>query len=479
MENKIVIIGAGPAGLTVGYELKKRNQRFYILEKDSFIGGIARTIKYKGFRFDIGGHRFFTKDPKIERIWKTLLPPENWLKRQRLSRIYYDRFFFDYPLRLGNVVRGLGVKRSAAITLSYLNSRLFPIKDERTFEDWIVNRFGRHLYRTFFKTYTEKLWGVDCNQIQAQWAAQRIRGLSFFSAVKDAICSQLRMNHSSVIKTLITEFSYPKLGPGMLWEAMMKKIEDGKIGRVNLNTQVVKLILNKKGNKITKVVIKDKQGMEKIVRTSAVFSSMPISQLIPSLYPSAPHGVIEASQKLHYRDFILVALMFKIKNNFPDNWIYIHAPEVKIGRVQNFKNWSPFLVPNNQFVSLGLEYFCTRGDLLWNQADSQLKKLAKKELIMTGLLEPGKKNIDGKVVRVPKAYPVYDQDYKIVMPIVRHYLQQIKNLYPIGRNGMHKYNNMDHSMLTAILSVKNFYGAKHDIWRVNTEKKYHEEKHEY
>jgi len=478
---KIVIIGAGPAGLTAGYELKKRNKDFIIFEKEKEIGGIAKTVKYKNFRFDIGGHRFFSKSEIVNKIWKEILPADDWLQRHRLSRIYYDNCFFDYPLKIDNVVKNLGLKRSLAIILSFINSKLFPIRDEKSFEDWIVNRFGWRLYKTFFKSYTEKLWGIPCEQIRADWAAQRIRGLSFTSAVKDALLRQIGFKNSEVIKTLITSFVYPKYGPGMMWQAMSGKILKGTNKKIiKRKTKVIKIIFNKKTAKVKRVIIKNEQGKERQVKTAALFSSMPIDELILLINPIPSKKVIKAAKDLMYRDFIQVALVFKMKKSFPDNWIYIHDPQVNILRVQNFKNWSPYLVPSKKYTCLGVEYTCNIGDEIWSLSDRRLKNLAKEELIKTRLVSKNKTVLGGKVARMKKAYPIYNSEYKKSVKIIKNFLKKIKNLYPIGRSGMFKYNNMDHSMLTAILSVRNFCEKKsYNVWDINTEEKYHEEKQEY
>jgi len=478
---KIVIIGAGPAGLTAGYELKKRNKNFIIFEKEKEIGGIAKTVKYKNFRFDIGGHRFFSKSDVINKIWKEILPAGDWLQKDRLSRIYYDNSFFDYPLKIDNVVKNLGLKRSLAIVLSFINSKLFPIKDEKSFEDWIVNRFGWRLYKTFFKSYTEKLWGIPCEQIRADWAAQRIRGLSFTSAVKDALLRQIGFKNSEAIKTLITSFAYPKYGPGMMWQAMSRKILKGTNKKIiKRKTKVIKIILNKNTTKVKRAIIKNERGKEESVKATALFSSMPIDELILSVKPTPQKKIIKAAKDLRYRDFIQAALVFKMKDSFPDNWIYIHDPQAKMLRVQNFKNWSSYLVPSKKYTCLGTEYTCNVGDKIWSLSDRCLKNLAKRELVKTGLVSEKRVVLGGKVARMRKAYPVYNGDYKKSVRIIKSFLKKIKNVYPIGRSGMFKYNNMDHSMLTAILSVRNFCEKKsYNVWEINTEEKYHEEKQEY
>lgn len=466
-EAPVLIIGAGPAGLTAAYELTKRKVPFVVLEKDSVVGGIARTVKYKGYRFDIGGHRFFTKVERVNAFWKEILG-NDFLKRPRLSHIYYRRKFFLYPIKPFDVVRKLGFIESALAGLSYLKAKVFPRKQEVSFEDYIINNFGKRLYLTFFKSYTEKVWGIPTTEIKAAWAAQRIKGLSFSSLIKTALLG----NRGDSIKSLIEEFYYPKYGPGMMWEKTLEYVEKAGVGEVHLEASP--LTLYHKGGKVTEALIKTKEG-EKRIAVSSVISSMPIAELFRLLNPQLPSESQAAADALNYRDFVTVALMLRKKDLFPDNWIYIHEPGVLVGRIQNFNNWSPYLVPDQETTCLGLEYFCFKTDDFWKKTDKELIALAGEELERIGLAE--KKDIfDGAVVRMEKTYPVYDDAYEEAMPKIKETFAGFDNLYPVGRNGMHRYNNQDHAMYTAMLAVENIIeGARHNLWEVNVERVYHEE----
>lgn len=464
-----VIVGAGPAGLTAAYELSKAGLPSVVLEKDEVVGGISRTVNYKGYHFDIGGHRFFTKVKAVDEMWHEVLADGQFLRRSRLSRIYYNKKFFYYPLRATNALLGLGIWNSALIFLSYLRAQVFPERREDTFDQWISNRFGKRLYRIFFKTYTEKVWGIPCDQIMAEWAAQRIKGLSLLAAVKSALI-QKQQSKGDVIKTLIDAFDYPKLGPGMMWETV-KGIVEERGSEIRLKTGVEK-ILHEEGRVRALEVTVD--GKPETIEGTHFISTMPIRELIQKFEPPAPPEVLKAAEALNYRDFLTVALIVNKRELFPDNWIYIHDAEVKVGRIQNFKNWSPEMVPDPEKTCLGLEYFCFEGDGLWTMPDLDLVELGKKELGILGLVDPADV-VDGSVVRMPKAYPVYDGGYAESLRVVREFLNGIPNLQLVGRNGMHKYNNQDHSMLTAMLAVKNILGANYDLWQVNAEQEYHEE----
>jgi protoporphyrinogen oxidase len=464
----VVIIGAGPAGLTASYELLKQGTQSIVLEQADKVGGISRTETYKGYRFDIGGHRFFTKVGEVQQIWQEILGDE-FIKVPRLSRIYYQSKFYSYPLSLFNTLSNLGVVRSFFILMSYLKAKLkaklnlTPVPE--TFEDWVIDRFGALLYRTFFKTYTEKVWGIPCNQIQADWAAQRIQGMSLKRAVINALFG------SQNAKSLIKEFDYPLLGPGMMWERC-QEILDTHGSPVHLNTSVIRV--EREGPRIQRIIAK--QGDQTIQLTGNHFiSTMPVTALVHRLDPLPPEEVLQAARGLKYRDFLIVALVIKQERLFPDNWIYIHSPEFKVGRIQNFKNWSPAMVPDGSKTCLGMEYFCSEGDDLWEMSDAELIKLATQEVIDLGLgVKPGDVE-DGTVIRQYKAYPVYDGEYRQHLQVLQDYLETFENLQTVGRNGMHRYNNQDHSMLTAMLAVKNILGENHDLWTVNVERSYHEE----
>ena len=469
-EQKVVIIGGGPAGLTAAYRLSKVGAKSVVLEKDSMLGGISRTVEYKGYHFDIGGHRFFTKVAVVEKMWREVLPAGDFLRCQRLSRIYYNRKFFFYPLKPMNALFGLGILNSLLIVISYGWAHLFPQKPEDNFEAWVSNRFGKRLYKTFFKTYTEKVWGMPANTIAADWAAQRIKGLSLLVAVKNAMMKQQSTGKGSVVKTLIDAFDYPKRGPGMMWEIVGELVK--KAGnQVHLGASVDRICWA--GNRVDGIDV-SMQGRSESLTGTHYISSMPIRELIQKMNPPAPQEVIDAAKRLKYRDFLTVALIVNKKELFPDNWIYIHDSQVKVGRIQNFKNWSPYMVPDQNKTCLGLEYFCFEGDGLWTMSDKDLIELGTRELELIGIAKAGDVE-DGSIVRMPKAYPVYDADYQKALTYIREFLDGFQNLQVVGRNGMHRYNNQDHSMLTAMLAVENIQGARHDLWQVNVEQEYHEE----
>ena len=463
----VIVIGGGPAGLTAAYELAKAGVKPIVLEMGARVGGIARTEVFKGYRMDIGGHRFFTKVPEVEAFWYEVLGAD-FLTRPRLSRIYYNRQFILYPLRFGDALSKLGVWQSFLVLLSYFQSKLLPYRNERTFEEWVSNRFGKRLYRIFFKTYTEKVWGIPCNELSAEWAAQRIQNLSLPRAVIGAL---LGARGAKNVKSLIEEFHYPRLGPGMLWERTQQLIEE-RGGEVRLNTEVVKVL--RRAERVTGVVVRS-NGVEETVEADAVISSMPISELVAKLDPPAPADVRDGAAQLTYRDYFTVGLIVNQPNLFPDNWIYIHAPEVKVGRIQNCKNWSPDMVPDQSKTFLGLEYFCNEGDELWRMSDGALIQLGTRELETMGLARAADVE-DGVVIRQLKTYPVYTGEYKEYLERIRGFLDTFPNLQTVGRNGLHMYNNQDHSMLTAMLAVKNLQGdGLHDVWSVNVERAYHEE----
>lgn len=463
----VVVIGAGPAGLTAAYELAKQSIQPIVLEQSNQVGGISRTETYKGYRFDIGGHRFFTKVTEVDQLWHEILG-DGFIKVPRLSRIYYQGKFYDYPLSLWNALFNLGIGTSAIILLSYLKakfkSKLRTVEPE-TFEEWVSDRFGIRLYRIFFKTYTEKVWGIPCNKIRADWAAQRIQGMSLKRAVINALFK------TQNAKSLIKEFNYPLFGPGMMWERCQELIEQ-KGGTVALNTRVTQI--KREGTRIKSITIQ--QGDQETQLQGIHFiSSMPVTALLHRLDPPPPPQVLEAARGLKYRDFLIVSLIIDRDHLFPDNWIYIHSPEFKVGRIQNFKNWSPEMVPDANKTCLGMEYFCSQGDELWEMSDEALIELASQEAAALGLGVELKDIKDGTVIRQLKAYPVYDGEYRQHLNVIQEYLETFENLQTVGRNGMHRYNNQDHSMLTAMLAVKNLLGEQHDLWDVNTERSYHEE----
>jgi protoporphyrinogen oxidase len=468
---EVVIIGAGPAGLTAAYELCKAGLAPLVLEQDATVGGLAKTVNHKGFRFDIGGHRFYTKVKAADDIWREVLPAEDFLRRRRLSRIYYDKKFFHYPLRASSMLLKMGVWEGGLILLSYLRAVLSPREAERTFEQWVTNRFGRRLYETFFKSYTEKVWGIPCAEISAEWAAQRIKGLSLAVVLKDLLFRRGGGRRGAVVKTLVNEFDYPRLGPGMMWERMAESVKQ-RGGRVRPGSRVERILWRR--GAVEAVEVSSGGARVETLRGDHFISTMPVRELVRKLSPAPPPDVRAAADRLQYRDFLTVVLVVNRAELFPDNWIYIHDPAVKLGRVQNFKNWSADMVPDPSKTCLGLEYFCFEGDGLWDMTDEGLVELGKGELEGLGLARASEVE-EGTVVRVPKAYPVYDATYKESLATVRRFLASLPNLQLVGRNGMHKYNNQDHSMMTALLAARNILGANYDLWEVNTESEYQEE----
>ncbi len=467
--DNVVIVGAGPAGLTAAYLLAKAGKSATVLESDSVVGGISRTVERDGWRFDIGGHRFFTKVTPVEDFWHEILPDTDFLMRPRMSRIYYNGKYYDYPLKAMNALSNLGVVEAFLCVLSYARARIRPPKDQSNYENWLVARFGWRLYRTFFKTYTEKVWGVAVSEMPADWAAQRVKTLSLGKAIVNAL---LPKRNQKDITSLIEEFQYPKYGPGMMWERCREKVEAAGT-KVVMETRVTR-IRHADGRAVA-VVAETEDGTDTEYDASAVVSSMPITALLKAMDPPVPAEVKAAADDLHYRDFLTVALVVPEEAGFPDNWIYVHEANVKLGRIQNFGSWSPYLVKEGR-TCLGLEYFVFEGDKYWTMPDAELIELGKRELATLGLVDPGKVEA-GYVVRMPKAYPYYDADYQANVEMLRRWLEvNAANVYPVGRNGMHKYNNQDHSMYTAMLSVENMLGAHHDVWSVNVEEDYHEEK---
>ena len=462
------MIGAGPAGLTAAYELVKRGQPVVVLESDDVVGGISRTVERDGWRFDLGGHRFFTKVQVVEDLWHEILPDEDFLMRPRMSRIFYEGKYYDYPLKASNALKNLGVIEAVRCVGSYGWAKIRPPKDQSNYENWLVARFGWRLYRRFFKTYTEKVWGVPVNQMPADWAAQRVKGLSLGNAIVNAL---LPKRNQKEITSLIEEFQYPKYGPGMMWERCRDLVVAGG-GEVRLQHRVVGV--HATGGVVDAVSVEDRAGVPERIEAVAVISTMPMRELVAAIDPPVPAEIRRAGDALHYRDFLTVALVAPKAASFPDNWIYIHSSDVKVGRIQNFGSWSPYLVKDDK-TCLGLEYFVFEGDEVWSMRDEDLIAMASSELEVLGLVRAT--DVErGFVVRVPKAYPYYDTEYKRnVEAIVAYIDKDVRGLHLIGRNGMHKYNNQDHSMYTAMLTVENLFGEHHDIWSVNVEEEYHEE----
>ncbi len=451
----VAIIGAGPAGLTAGYLLTKQGKRVAIIEKDeTYVGGISRTVEHEGYRFDIGGHRFFSKSQQVVDLWNEILP-DDFIQRPRMSRIYYEGKFYSYPLRAFEALGNLGILRSTACMVSYLRYKLFPVKDVKSFEDWTTNQFGHKLYSIFFKTYTEKVWGMPCNEMSADWAAQRIKGLSLWSAVIDGLKRSMGLNKApndgQAAKTLLETFRYPRLGPGMMWDAARDAIEATGKGEIIMGHGLERLASDGSGG--WRMTATGVDGTRQTIIAKDAISSAPMRELATRLHP-LPDTTLQAAD-LKYRDFLTVALKIRSEELFPDNWIYIHDDSVQVGRVQNFRSWSPEMVPDEGVACVGLEYFCFEDDGLWSSSDDELIELAKREMAQLGLCDP-QDVIGGAVVRQEKAYPVYDEDYAANVEAMRVELEErFPTLHLVGRNGMHRYNNQDHAMMTAMLTVEN------------------------
>lgn len=459
------MIGAGPAGLTAAHELHRLGIAARVLERDSQVGGIARTVEHAGARFDIGGHRFFTKVPWVQAWWEERLGDE-FLKRPRKSRILYRGRLFDYPLRPLNALLGLGPIEAVRIAASYLGARLAPAGPERSFEDWVTRRFGRRMFEIFFKTYTEKVWGMPCSEIGADWAAQRIRNLDLVTAVREALLPR----PSNDVVSLIEEFHYPRLGPGMMWEQTRAELEAAGV-RVQTGVAVEGLI--HRDGRVEAALVRDASGATRRIEGTHFLSSMPLRDLVRALSPAAPPAVTAAAERLRYRDFVTVGLIVDRATLFADNWIYVHEPEVQVGRIQNFGRWSPDMTPGPTKSAVGLEYFVQEGDALWSQPDPEWIALATRECSALGLVD-AEEVTDGVVIRIPKAYPVYDSEYAQAVAEIRAYLESLPNLESIGRNGQHRYNNQDHSMVTAAHAARNIAGERLPVWDVNVDDSYHE-----
>jgi protoporphyrinogen oxidase len=512
---KAIIIGGGPAGLTAAYEFQKQTDiQPVVLEMSEYWGGISRTVNYKGNRIDIGGHRFFSKSDRVMQWWLEIMPIEEsqqgsfeisyqnkkrtveasgakpansdavMLIRNRLSRIYYRRRFFSYPISMSaQTVKNLGIPYTISVGISYVWASLFPIKNEKNLEEFFINRFGKKLYKTFFKDYTEKVWGVDCAEISPEWGAQRIKGLSLTKTVAHMVKKvfgggkQADISQKDVETSLIERFMYPKLGPGQMWETVADMVA-AKGGDLHKHTKVIGL--NADGNKIVSLKVENTQtGEISTIEGDYFLSTMPIQELVNKLSVKVPKEVQRVSDGLMYRDFFTVGLLVSdlAVGEIKDNWIYIQESDVKVGRLQIFNNWSPYMVADPKLKWIGLEYFCNEGDELWNQTDEDLKKLGVEEISKIGIVS--KENVvDAVVIRMPKTYPAYFGTYD-EFDKVREYLDGYENLFLMGRNGMHKYNNQDHSMLTAMTVVENIkagLSTKNNIWEINTEQEYHEEK---
>jgi protoporphyrinogen oxidase len=473
---EVFVIGAGPAGLTAAYCLTKEARSVIIMERDPvYVGGISRTVEYKDYLFDVGGHRFFSKSKEIVDLWQEILP-DDMIARPRLSRIYYNGKFFSYPLKAFEALLKLGVFKSTACMLSYAYAKAFPVAEPRTFHEWVRNQFGERLFQIFFKTYTEKVWGMSCDEISADWAAQRIKGLDLSTAVINGLKRSLNISRkpaagAGTVKTLIESFQYPRKGPGMMWDAAARKIR-AQGGRLLMGRELVSLEHDAAGD-FWRIEVATAKGERETYTARHVISSAPVRELVPRIKP-VPISLLHA-RALRYRDFLTVALIVRKPELYPDNWIYIHDPSVKVGRVQNFRSWSPEMVPDGMSC-LGLEYFCFEGDNLWDALDADLVALAKKEVEKIGLVSAADV-VDACVVRQPKAYPVYDEDYRDNIAAIRRDLEgSYPTLHLVGRNGMHKYNNQDHAMMTAMLTARNILAGErlYDVWNVNEDAEYHE-----
>ncbi len=477
MVGDVCVIGAGPAGLTAAYLLTKEGVPTAVIERDErYVGGISRTENYNGYLFDIGGHRFFSKSKEVVDLWNEILP-DDFIERPRLSRIYYDGRFFSYPLKAFEALNNLGYVETAYCVLSFLYRQAFPHESPATFHQWVSNQFGERLFSIFFKTYTEKVWGMSCDEISADWAAQRIKGLDLWSAMANALrrsvlpAAGAGAKGGATIKTLIESFRYPRKGPGMLWEAAARRIAE-RGGRIHMGHTLARLSCDAGGR--WTIEARRRDGSLVSLAADTVISSAPIRELCRALDPAPDCAA--AAEQLRYRDFLTVALVLNQPDPFPDNWVYIHEPSVKVGRIQNFRSWSPEMMPDASSSCLGLEYFCFEGDGLWSKSDGELIALATAELAEIGLARP-EEIADGCVVRQRKAYPVYDEGYRQRVDVIRDELAwRYPSLHLVGRNGMHKYNNQDHAMMTAMLACRNILAGErvYDVWSVNEDAEYHE-----
>ena len=472
-----LVIGAGPAGLTTAYQLAKAGRSVHVIEQDpTYVGGISRTVDYKGFLFDIGGHRFFSKSKEVVDLWDEILPTD-FIDRPRLSRIYYKGKFYAYPLKAFEALRNLGILESFACVASYGLARLRPVKTPRTFHQWVRNQFGERLFSIFFKTYTEKVWGMGCDEISADWAAQRIKGLSLSAAVIDGLRRSLKLGKGKApgaggAKSLIESFRYPRRGPGMMWDAAAARIK-AMGGTIAMGTTLDGLSLDE-ATGVWTISALDADGRRQAWQARDVVSSAPVQELMGRITPK-PLSLFHA-RSLKYRDFLTVVLIGRPQQELPDNWIYIHDPSVKVGRVQNFRSWSPDMIPDGVSTCLGLEYFCFEGDGLWTLSDEDLVALGTREIAKIGLMAEDA-IYDSCVVRQKKAYPVYDESYADHLDVIRREVTlRYPGLHLVGRNGMHKYNNQDHAMMTGMLTARNILAGEiiFDAWQVNEDAEYGE-----
>ncbi|MCB9800154.1 MAG: NAD(P)/FAD-dependent oxidoreductase [Candidatus Omnitrophica bacterium] len=456
--NKVLILGAGPAGLSCAYELVRHGFEVTVIEKNAVVGGLCRTLQYEDYLFDIGGHRFLSKSPEVNQFWDEILP-EDFLRVSRKSRIFYQNKFFSYPLRIGNAMSGLGMWESVQCVWSFIRTQIFKPENPSSFEGWMTQRFGQRLYEIFFKSYTEKVWGIPCSDISSDWADQRIQGLSLISAIRQAVSWSKESRH----KSLTQEFLYPRLGPGLFYERLKEKNESLGVRHL-LNTRVETVRYDH--NRITEIDISSAQGTLETLPCDYLFSSIPLTHLVHRMDPQVPPGILEASERLQFRSFITVFLIFDQEKMFEDNWIYVHSSDVGVARIQNYKNWSPQMVPDPQKTSLGMEYFVTQGDELWNMSDEAMIELALKELTQIGFCR-GATLIKGHVFRVANAYPVYSPGYRETVAEIKGFLSSIQNLQVLGRAGLFRYNNSDHAILTGFYGARNLMGGRHDLWNLD------------